>query len=74
MGTRHKKQPELYACFSTDLSVFAMCDHHEVMQRRNLIGPFFSRRAILKLERTVQEKVSLFFHFAKIEVNAYSTT
>ena len=35
-----------------------MFDHHEVMQRRNLIGPFFSRRAILNLERTVQEKVS----------------
>jgi len=48
MGTRHQKQPELYACFSTDLSVFAMYNHHEVMQRRNLIGPFFSRRAILK--------------------------
>ncbi|KAF8806912.1 cytochrome P450 [Phlegmacium glaucopus] len=59
MGTRHQKQPELYACFSTDLSVFAMHDHHEAMQRRNLIGPFFSRRAILKLERTVQGKIDL---------------
>ena len=37
-----------------------MFDHHEVMQRRNLIGPFFSRRAILKLEKTVQEKVTQF--------------
>lgn len=37
-----------------------MFDHHEVMQRRNLIGPFFSRRAILKLEKTVQEKVIQF--------------
>jgi len=59
MGTRHTKQPEMYSCFATDLSVFAMFDHHEVMQRRNLIGPFFSRRAILNLEKTVQEKIDL---------------
>ncbi|KIM39662.1 hypothetical protein M413DRAFT_19768 [Hebeloma cylindrosporum] len=59
IGTRHTKQPEMYSCFATDLSVFAMFDHHEVMQRRNLIGPFFSRRAILKLEKTVQEKIDL---------------
>ncbi|KAF4610870.1 hypothetical protein D9613_007210 [Agrocybe pediades] len=59
MGTRHTKQREMYRCFSTDLSVFAMSDHHEAMQRRNLIGPFFSRRAILALERTVQGKIDL---------------
>ncbi|KAH9479251.1 Cytochrome P450 monooxygenase [Psilocybe cubensis] len=59
IGTRHIKQPEMYSCFSTDKSVFAMVDHHEVMQRRNLIGPFFSRRAILNLEKTVQEKIDL---------------
>ncbi|KAF8972735.1 cytochrome P450 [Flammula alnicola] len=59
IGTRHTKQPDMYSCFATDLSVFAMFDHHEVMQRRNLIGPFFSRRAILKLEKTVQEKIDL---------------
>lgn len=61
MGTRHTKQPDMYSCFATDLSVFAMFDHHEVTQRRNLIGPFFSRRAILKLEQTVQGKVSSIF-------------
>lgn len=55
------KQPEMYACFATDKSVFAMWDHQEVMNRRNLIGPFFSRRAILKLERVVQEKVDSYW-------------
>ncbi|CAA7265160.1 unnamed protein product [Cyclocybe aegerita] len=59
MGTRHTKQSEMYSCFATDLSVFAMFDHHEVMQRRNLIGPFFSRRAILNLEKTVQNRIDL---------------
>lgn len=59
MGTRHVKQPALYACFSTDLSVFAMSDHHEATQRRTLIGPFFSRRSILNLENAVQSKIEL---------------
>ncbi|KAF9563593.1 cytochrome P450 [Agrocybe pediades] len=71
MGTRHTKQREMYRCFSTDLSVFAMSDHHEAMQRRNLIGPFFSRRAILALERTVQGKpanLDLAFRSASLEV------
>ncbi|PPQ71154.1 hypothetical protein CVT24_009835 [Panaeolus cyanescens] len=59
MGTRHTKQPEMYSCFATDQSVFAMFDHHEVSQRRNLIGPFFSRRAILNLEKTIQNKIDI---------------
>ncbi|TFK39689.1 cytochrome P450 [Crucibulum laeve] len=59
MGTKFTKQPELYTCFATDLSVFALFDHHEVTQRRNLIGPFFSRRAIMKLESAVQSKVDM---------------
>ncbi|KJA28231.1 hypothetical protein HYPSUDRAFT_809867 [Hypholoma sublateritium FD-334 SS-4] len=59
MGTQHTKDLDMYSCFATDLSVFAMFDHHEVTQRRNLIGPFFSRRAILKLEKTVQDKIDI---------------
>lgn len=61
MGTKYTKQPALYSCFATDLSVFAMFDHHEAAQRRNLIGPFFSRRSILNLENTVQSKVCLIY-------------
>ncbi|KAF9530327.1 cytochrome P450 [Crepidotus variabilis] len=59
MGTRFMKQPEMYSCFATDKSVFAMWDHQEVMNRRTLIGPFFSRKAILNLEKTVQGKIDL---------------
>lgn len=57
MGTKFAKQPHLYSCFATDLSVFSLTDFHEATQRRNLIGPFFSRRAILKLENVVQTQV-----------------
>lgn len=35
-----------------------MTDMHEALQRRNLIGPFFSRQAIMKLEHVVQTQVS----------------
>lgn len=59
MGTKYMKQPALYSCFATDRSVFAMFDHHEATQRRNLIGPFFSRRSILNLENAVQSKIDL---------------
>lgn len=58
MGTKFTKQSHLYSCFATDLSVFALTDLHKATQRRNLIGPFFSRRAILKLENVVQAQVS----------------
>ncbi|RDB18449.1 hypothetical protein Hypma_000256 [Hypsizygus marmoreus] len=57
MGSKFTKQSHLYSCFATDLSVFALIDPHEATQRRNLIGPFFSRRAILNLENVVQAQV-----------------
>ncbi|KAF8659814.1 hypothetical protein AX16_001699 [Volvariella volvacea WC 439] len=57
MNSRFAKQPALYTSFATDQSVFALFDFHEAMQRRNLIGPFFSRRAILNLENVVQSKI-----------------
>ncbi|EDR13906.1 uncharacterized protein LACBIDRAFT_244728 [Laccaria bicolor S238N-H82] len=66
MGTKYMKQPALYSCFATDRSVFAMFDHHEATQRRNLIGPFFSRRSILNLENAVQSKVS--FRSTSLEI------
>ncbi|KAF8075198.1 cytochrome P450 [Lyophyllum atratum] len=57
MGTKFAKQRHLYSCFATDLSVFALTDLHEATQRRTLIGPFFSRKAILNLEHVVQTQV-----------------
>ncbi|KAJ3559955.1 hypothetical protein NP233_g11133 [Leucocoprinus birnbaumii] len=57
IGTRFIKQPQMYSCFATDKSVFAMHNHQLAMQLRSAIGPFFSRRAILNLENVVQSKV-----------------
>ena len=34
-----------------------MTDPHEAKVRRDINGPLFSRRAILKLEGVIQEKV-----------------
>jgi hypothetical protein len=34
-----------------------MTDPYDAKVRRDIIGPLFSRRAILKLESVVQEKV-----------------
>ncbi|KAF8888091.1 cytochrome P450 [Infundibulicybe gibba] len=57
MTSRFAKQPALYSCFATDLSVFALFDMHEATQRRNTIGPFFARRAVSEREEMVQAKV-----------------
>ncbi|KAG6825850.1 hypothetical protein H0H93_000228, partial [Arthromyces matolae] len=34
-----------------------MTDPHDATQRRNLIGPFFSRKAILNLETVIQNQI-----------------
>lgn len=59
IGTRFVKQKDMYSCFATDKSVFAMHDHKLAMQLRAAIGPFFSRKAILSLENVIQAKVYL---------------
>ncbi|KAG6811305.1 hypothetical protein H0H92_008062 [Tricholoma furcatifolium] len=57
MGTKFTKHDQLYSCFATDLSVFALTDSHDATQRRNLIGPFFSRKTVLGLEGVIQAQV-----------------
>jgi cytochrome P450 len=49
----------LYKSFGIDDSVFGMTDSQEWATQRNILGPFFSRRAILKLEGVIQAKVVL---------------
>ncbi|KAJ7601968.1 cytochrome P450 [Roridomyces roridus] len=51
------KDPALYNAFKQDLSSFGFVDPHKAKQRRDLLGPLFSRRATLDLECTIQEKV-----------------
>ncbi|KAJ7485700.1 cytochrome P450 [Mycena latifolia] len=53
------KDPILYKAFRQDLSSFGLGDPREARKRREMLSPLFSRRAILKLEHVIQEKVEL---------------
>ncbi|KAF4616048.1 hypothetical protein D9613_011342 [Agrocybe pediades] len=50
------KEPALYRSFGTSGSVFGQLDPHTSQKRRLALGPLFSRRAILKLEKAVLQK------------------
>ncbi|ESK87846.1 benzoate 4-monooxygenase cytochrome p450 [Moniliophthora roreri MCA 2997] len=52
--TKHK---QFYDCFGQSGSSFSFYDPQKSRSRRALLNPLFSRRAILKLENIVQEKV-----------------
>ncbi|KAF9019730.1 cytochrome P450 [Hymenopellis radicata] len=58
--TGFTKDPDFYTCFGEDDSAFGMTNVHDHKIRREILNPLFSRRAILKLESFVQEKVDLF--------------
>ena len=55
--SRFVKDPAFYTSFGEDDSLFGMTDVQEHKKRREIMNPLFSRRAILKLENVVQEKV-----------------
>ncbi|KAF9019732.1 cytochrome P450 [Hymenopellis radicata] len=54
------KDPFFYKRFDNDDAAFGMLDVQEHKKRRDILSPLFSRRAILKLENLVQDKVNLF--------------
>jgi cytochrome P450 len=56
IGSKFPKDAQYYRSFP-DGNLFTMTDPHEAKARRDIIGRLFSRRAILKLENVVQEKV-----------------
>lgn len=58
-GSQFTKDPSLYKCFGMDGGSFAIIDPHTSKKRREMLVPLFSRRAISKLERVVQEKVDI---------------
>ncbi|KAF8067760.1 cytochrome P450 [Lyophyllum atratum] len=58
-GSQFTKQPALYKCFGMDEGSFAIVDPHKSKKRREMLLPLFSRRAILKLESVIQEKVDI---------------
>ncbi|KAF9019737.1 cytochrome P450 [Hymenopellis radicata] len=58
--TGFTKNPDFYTGFGVDDSAFGMRNVQDHKIRREILNPLFSRRAILKLESFVQEKVDLF--------------
>lgn len=57
VGTKFTKDPEFYSEFGEDESAFCFADPREA-KTRDTLSPLFSRRAILRLENIVQEKVT----------------
>ncbi|KAF9063712.1 cytochrome P450 [Rhodocollybia butyracea] len=58
-GSTLTKSPEFYQSVSVHSpeGSFAFCDPHESRNRRALLAPLFSRRGVVALEYTIQEKV-----------------
>lgn len=57
IGSRSIKDPALYDSFGQTEASFGMIDPRASKERRDMLNPLFSRRAILKLEGVIQEKV-----------------
>ncbi|EGO03038.1 hypothetical protein SERLA73DRAFT_176551 [Serpula lacrymans var. lacrymans S7.3] len=58
VGSKFTKEPSFYKCFGQDEASFGLIDVHASRIRREILNPLFSRRAVLKLENVVQEKVN----------------
>ncbi|TFK41444.1 cytochrome P450 [Crucibulum laeve] len=56
-GSSFTKEPVTYKCFNSEGSSFTFIDPHQSKIRREMLNPLFSRRAILKLEGVIQQKV-----------------
>ncbi|KAJ4475675.1 cytochrome P450 [Lentinula aciculospora] len=58
-GSMLVKEPGFYLGFMSHATsgLVPTCDPQDAKERRSLLGPMFSRRAVLALETTVQEKV-----------------
>ncbi|TEB08824.1 cytochrome P450 [Coprinellus micaceus] len=57
---RFPKDPAFYAAFLADEASFGCTDIKKAKTRRDLLGPFFSRKSVLKLESVIQEAVGRF--------------
>ena len=54
---RWDKEPVLYRSFGEDRSSFGFLTYREAKERKDVLQPFFSRRAIIAMQGLVQEKV-----------------
>jgi hypothetical protein len=55
-GSKFTKDPQYYAAFPGD-KLFTTTDPQEAKVRKDIMGPLFSRRAIIKLENVIQGNV-----------------
>lgn len=55
----------MYSCFGSSESVFGQTDFYQAQKRRQALGPLFSRRATLKLEKELQKHVGAFLYSAR---------
>ncbi|KZP06239.1 cytochrome P450, partial [Athelia psychrophila] len=60
-GSKFIKDRHYYNSFNQEECSFGWSDPQLAKARKDVLSPLFSRRAILKLERVVQEKVDLLF-------------
>jgi cytochrome P450 len=59
-GSRFTKDPTLYKGFGLPKATVGLIDPKGYKERRDTLSPFFSRRAINRLEHVIQEKVSTY--------------
>ncbi|USW53498.1 Putative cytochrome P450 [Septoria linicola] len=55
---RWDKEPSLYHSFGEDRSSFGFLTYREAKQRKDVLAPLFSKRAIADLQGLVKEKIS----------------
>ncbi|KZP06225.1 cytochrome P450 [Athelia psychrophila] len=60
-GSKFIKDRHYYSSFDQDECLFARPDPQLSKAQKDVLSPLFSRRAILKLENVIQEKVDLLF-------------
>lgn len=58
-GSKFTKEPYFYGAFNEPESSFGYLDAKQAKQRKDIVRPLFSRRAILKLEGVIQTTVRL---------------
>ena len=55
---RWNKEPSLYQCFGEDRSSFGFLTYHEAKERKDVLAPLFSTRAVQNMQHLIQEKVT----------------
>ncbi|KAK9311440.1 cytochrome P450 [Lipomyces starkeyi] len=62
-SARWDKEESLYCCFGEDRSLFGFLTYDEAKQRKDVLQPLFSRRAIINMQGLIREKID---HLASV--------